>query len=173
MPPDQATSLLKARLEIAVEDLRYDDPKVDAWERVTKKIVERTFGERSQNANHFAVTLSYARQSEDEKQAWHVQHIKEKKDLLRAFIEELEIIPPFHPHNPDYQSSNGLSTRHERAARRMTGLIHWLVVSWSRTDKCSRPRIEGRPREITPSISLSLDKAQGRNSRRLYRIHDA
>ena len=102
MPPDQATSLLKARLEIAVEDLRYDDPKVDAWKRVTKKIVERTFGERSQNANHFAVTLSYARQSEEEKQAWHVQHIKEKKDLLRAFIEELEIIPPSQPHNPDY-----------------------------------------------------------------------
>ncbi len=103
MPPDQATSLLKARLEIAVEDLRYDDPKVDAWERVSKKIVERAFGERSQNANHFAVTLSYARQSEDEKQAWHAHHIKEKKDLLRAFIEELEIIPPSYPRNPDYR----------------------------------------------------------------------
>jgi pyrimidine deaminase RibD-like protein len=101
LPPDQAISLLKARLEIAVEDLRHDDPKVDSWERVTKKIVERAFGERSQNANYFAVTLSYARQSEEEKQAWHEQHFKEKKDLLRAFIEELEIIPPQHTQDSD------------------------------------------------------------------------
>jgi pyrimidine deaminase RibD-like protein len=102
LPTAEAISLLKARLELVVEDLRHDDPNVDTWERVTKKIVERTFGERSQNASHFAVTLSYARQSDAERQAWHAQHIKEKKDLLRAFIEELEIMPPLHTQNPDY-----------------------------------------------------------------------
>ena len=98
---DQAISLLRTQLEEPMEDLRHDDPEVEGWERITLSIVERTFGERSRNANHFAVTLSYARQSEEEKKAWHVKHIREKKVLIRAFIKELEIIPPHRPHLPD------------------------------------------------------------------------
>jgi len=96
--PEHAIQLLRAQLQEAVETLRHDDPDVNGWERVTLKIVERTFGERSRNVNHFATTLSYARQSDEEKQAWHVEHIKSKKGLLRAFIKELEIIPPHLPH---------------------------------------------------------------------------
>jgi hypothetical protein len=95
--PEQAISLLRTQLQEAVENLRHDDPDVDGWERVSLKIVERTFGEHSVNANHFAATVSYAQQSDEEAQVWHVEHIKSKKGLLRAFIKELEIIPPHRP----------------------------------------------------------------------------
>ena len=98
LPPDQALSLLRTQLEQTVEHLRHDDPDVDAWERVTLAVVERTFGEHSRNANHFATTLSYARQTDEEAQTWHLEHINSKKGLLRAFIKELEVIPPQRPH---------------------------------------------------------------------------
>ena len=94
LPPNAAISLLRAQLEEPIEDLRHDDPGVDSWERVTLSIVERSFGEHSRNTKHFVVRLSEARQSDAEKQAWHVKHVREKKGLLRAFIEELEILPP-------------------------------------------------------------------------------
>lgn len=94
LAPDQATSLLRTQLAEAVENLRHDDPAVDAWERVSLTIVERTFGEHSRNANHFATTVSYARQTDAERQAWHLDNIRSKKGLLQAFIKELEIIPP-------------------------------------------------------------------------------
>ena len=97
LSPDQAVPLLRTRLGEAVENLRHDDPAVDAWERVTLKIVERTFGEHSRNANHFATTVSYARQTDEEAQAWHIENIKSKKGLLHSFIKELEIIPPQRP----------------------------------------------------------------------------
>lgn len=92
LPPDQALSLLRTQLRQAVEQLHDDDPEVDAWERVTLKIVERTFGDHSRNANHFATRISYARQTDEEAQAWHVEHIKSQKGLLHAFIKELEVI---------------------------------------------------------------------------------
>jgi hypothetical protein len=94
---EQAISLLRTQLQQGVESLRHDDPEVDAWERVTLKIVERSFGEHSRNANHFATTVSYARQSDEEGQASHVDNIKSKKGLVQAFIKELEIIPPQRP----------------------------------------------------------------------------
>lgn len=92
---DEAIRLLRVQLGDHVESLRFHDANVEAWERVTQKIVDRAFGEQSRNAKHFAVTASYARQSDDEKQAWHMQHISEKKTLLHAFIKELEISPLF------------------------------------------------------------------------------
>ena len=97
LSPDEAIRLLRAQVQEAVENLRHDDPDVDGWERVTQRLVERTFGEHSRNANHFGTTLSYARQSEEEAQVWHIGHIKSKKAMLRAFIKELEIIPPSRP----------------------------------------------------------------------------
>lgn len=95
---DEAIRLLRIQLDENVESLHHDDPNVEAWERVTQTIVDRTFGEQSRNSKHFAVTLSYARQSDDEKQAWHVQHIHDKKAMLLAFIKELMIIPPHRSH---------------------------------------------------------------------------
>jgi len=97
LAPDQAISLLRTQLAEAVENLHHDDPAVDAWERVSLTIIERTFGEHSRNANHFATTVSYARQTDAERQAWHVDNIKSKKGLLQAFIKELEVIPPQRP----------------------------------------------------------------------------
>lgn len=97
LAPDQAISLLNAQLAEAIEDLRHDDPAVDAWERVSLAIVERAFGQHSRNARHFVTTVSYARQTDQQRQAWHLEHIKSKKGLLRAFIKELEIIPPQQP----------------------------------------------------------------------------
>jgi hypothetical protein len=95
--PEQAIPLLRTQLQEAVEALRHDNPDVDGWERVTLTIVERTFGEHSRNANHFATRLSRARQSDEEAQAWHIENIRSKKGLLRAFIKELEIIPTARP----------------------------------------------------------------------------
>ena len=92
LPPDQALSLLRTQLQEPVENLRHDDPDVDAWERVTLTVIERTFGEHSRNANHFATTVSYARQTDEETQTWHVENIKSKKGLLHSFIKELEVI---------------------------------------------------------------------------------
>jgi pyrimidine deaminase RibD-like protein/heat shock protein HspQ len=101
LSPENAIPLLRAQLQEAVETLRHDDPDVDGWERVTQTIVERTFGEHSKNANHFACRLSNARQSDEEAQAWHIGNIKSKKGMLRSFIKELEIIPPQQPQVQD------------------------------------------------------------------------
>jgi hypothetical protein len=95
--PEQAIPLLQTQLQEPVENLSYDDPDVDGWERVTLKIVERTFGEHTRNANHFLSSVSRQYESEEEAQEAHVQHIGSKKGLLRAFIKELEIIPPRRP----------------------------------------------------------------------------
>jgi hypothetical protein len=95
--PEQAIPLLHAQLEEPVEDLRHDDPGVDGWERITLKIVERTFGEHTRNANHFVASVSYPHETEEEAQDAHVQHINGKKGMIRAFIRELEIIPPARP----------------------------------------------------------------------------
>lgn len=94
IPPEQALPKLRAQLQEPVEDHRHDDPEVETWERVTLALIECTFGEHSRNANHFATTLSYARQTDEEAQAWHLDNIKSKKSLLRAFIRELEIVSP-------------------------------------------------------------------------------
>jgi hypothetical protein len=95
--PEQAIPMLRAQLGEAVETLRHDDPDVDGWERITLKIVERAFGEHTRNANHFVCSVSYPHHSEEEAQDAHLQHIASKKGLLRAFIKELEIIPPHRP----------------------------------------------------------------------------
>src|SRR5258708_3360033 len=95
--PDQAIPLLRTQLEEPVENLRYDDPGIDGWERVTLRIVERTFGEHTRNANHFVCSVSYPHETEEEAQDAHVQHINAKKGMIRAFIKELEIIPPSRP----------------------------------------------------------------------------
>jgi len=95
--PEQAIPMLHAQLEEAVETLRYDDPDVDEWERITLRIVERTFGEHKRNANHFVGSVTYPHHSDEEAQVAHAQHIASKKGLLRAFIKELEIIPPHRP----------------------------------------------------------------------------
>jgi hypothetical protein len=42
--PEQAIALLRKQLDVPVEKYRHDDPRIDGWERVTLKIVERTFG---------------------------------------------------------------------------------------------------------------------------------
>jgi len=89
--------MLRAQLEEAVETLRYDDPDVEGWELITLKIVERAFGEHTRNANYFVCSVSHQHQSEEEAQEAHVQHIASKKGLLRAFIKELEIVPPHRP----------------------------------------------------------------------------
>jgi pyrimidine deaminase RibD-like protein len=91
---EEAIRLLQKELDDNVESLRHDDARVETRRRVTQKIVNRAFGEKSQNAKQYAVTLSYARQPDEEKQAWHVQHIREKKTMLHAFIKELEVILP-------------------------------------------------------------------------------
>ncbi len=95
--PAQAIPLLRSQLEEAVEKLRHDDPDVDAWERVSLSVVERTFGKHTRNANHFGCSVRNPHDTEQSAQEAHVKHIDSKKGMLRAFIKELEIIPPFRP----------------------------------------------------------------------------
>lgn len=95
--PEQAIAMLRAQLEEPVEALRYDHFDVDAWERITLRIVERAFGEHTRNANHFVCSVSHGHYTEEEAQEAHIQYIASKKSLLRAFIKELEIIPPHRP----------------------------------------------------------------------------
>jgi len=97
LSPEQAIPRLQTQLEEQVEDLKYDDPDVDGWERITLTIVERTFGKNSRNANHFGSSVFFPRETEEEAQDAHVQEIKSKKGMIRAFIKELEIIPPTRP----------------------------------------------------------------------------
>ncbi len=101
LPANEAIRLLQAQLDDNVESLSHDDARVEIWRRLTQKIVSRAFGEGSQNAREYGVIVSYARQSDEEKQAWHVQHISEKKIMLRAFIKELEILSPHRPQAED------------------------------------------------------------------------
>jgi hypothetical protein len=95
--PEQAIAMLRAQVEEPVETLRYGHSDVEAWERIALRIVERAFGEHTRNANHFVCSVSHAHHTEEEAQEAHVQHIASKKSLLRAFIKELEIIPPHRP----------------------------------------------------------------------------
>lgn len=160
LPTDQAISLLRAQLQEPVEDLHHDDPEVDSWERVTQRIVERAFGERSKNANHFAATLSYARQSENEKQAWHANHIREKKGLLRAFIKELEIIPPHHPQPQDDRFARMAveearkSAAEDDRAHPMVGCV--VVKDGQLLGKAHRGEMEGNHAEF-----IALEKKLG------------
>jgi hypothetical protein len=101
--PEQAIPLLDTQLKEAVEALRHDDSEVDVWEAVTLKVVERTFGEHSREAKQFVATLSYAGQSDEKAQAWHIENIRSKKILLRAFIKTLELIPAHPTHDEDHR----------------------------------------------------------------------
>jgi len=51
--PEQAIPMLQAQLQEGVEILRHHDVDAYAWEEITLKIIERTFGEHSRNAGHF------------------------------------------------------------------------------------------------------------------------
>ena len=127
--PEQAIPLLRAQLQEAVETLRHNDPDVDGWERVTLSIVERTFGDHSRNARHFAVKVSKARQSDKEAQAWHIENIQSKKGMLRAFIKELEILSPHRPPDDDVRFAQMAvdearqSTAEDERAHPMVGCV--------------------------------------------------
>ena len=95
--PEQAIPLLRTQLQKQAENIRHDDPDAEAWEQVTLKIVERTFGENSLEAKRFIFSFGRVHHSEEEAQEAHVQYIASKKALIRTFIEELEIIPPHRP----------------------------------------------------------------------------
>jgi hypothetical protein len=95
--PEEAISLLRSQLAEPIENLRHDDPDVDGWERITLTIVEQAFGKHTRNANHFGSSVSYPHETEEEAQDAHVRDVAIKKGMLRAFVKELEIIPPARP----------------------------------------------------------------------------
>jgi pyrimidine deaminase RibD-like protein len=163
LPPNEAISLLRAQLEEPIEDLRHDDTEVDSWERVTLSIIERAFGVRSRNANHFVVTLSYARQSDEEKQAWHVNHIREKKGLLRAFIKELEILSPHRPQTEEDRFARMAVEEARKSAfedKRPHPLVGCVVVKNGQViAKSHRGEIDGNHAEF-----IALEKKLGDNA---------
>jgi hypothetical protein len=95
--PEQAIQMLETQLGKMPERLHHGDPDAYSWEEITLKIIERSFGEHSRNANHFISSVSYALETDEEAQEQYVRHIQQKKAQVRQFIEELKIIPPHRP----------------------------------------------------------------------------
>ncbi|MGC1782717.1 MAG: deaminase [Acidobacteriaceae bacterium] len=158
--PEQAIPLLRAQLQKAVETLPHDNPDVDGWERVALGIVEGAFGKHSRNAKQFAVTFSKARQSDEEAQAWHIENVKSKKGMLRAFIKELEIIPPRRPQVQDDRFARMAvdearkSTAEDHRAHPMVGCV--VVKDGRVLATAHRGEVEGNHAEF-----IALEKKLG------------
>jgi hypothetical protein len=95
--PEHAIQMLQTQLDKMPEKLHHHDPDAYTWDEITLKIIERSFGEHSRNANHFGSSVSYTPETDEEAQEQYVRHIQHKKAQLRQFIEELRIIPPHRP----------------------------------------------------------------------------
>jgi pyrimidine deaminase RibD-like protein len=159
----EAITLLRVQLQEAVETLRHNDPDVDGWERVTLAIVEAAFGEHSRNAKHFAVTLSKARQSDEEAQKWHIENIKTKKGMVRAFIKELEILSPHRPHLEDDRfmrmavDQARMSAAEDERAHPMVGCV--VVKDGKVIATAHRGEIKGRHAEFIALEEKLRDEA--------------
>lgn len=95
--PEQAIHMLQGQLAKMPEELHHSDPDAYTWDEITLKIIERSFGEHSRNADHFGLSVSYALETDHEAQQQYVHHIQRKKAQIRQFIQELEIVPPHRP----------------------------------------------------------------------------
>jgi len=112
LPPQQATPLLRRQIERMddLQRLRYNDPKIDAWQSTTLAILEAAFGcpngEDHSNTTQFKLSgfgsYSYVGMPEQEHQDDYRRSLNERKPLLDAFIEQLnDLAPPAARAAPD------------------------------------------------------------------------
>jgi hypothetical protein len=100
----RAIALIKRQIERLDEivKLRWNDPKIDAWESTTENILNDTFGmpggERHRNTEEFALNdgrgYSYAGMPDIEFQNNFLSAQQRRRALLEAFIEQLEDLAP-------------------------------------------------------------------------------
>ena len=91
MHASRAIDLLQTQTADPIENLRHDDPGVYEWETITHRILEEAFGPKHRNVNHFVFTVSYSGLTEEEQQQQHVEWVRQKKGMLRAFVKELQM----------------------------------------------------------------------------------
>lgn len=97
--PPQGISLLERQLERIEEvlKLRFDDPKVDAFENTTVNILHSVFGkpdgENHENTYEFRYGCSgpiWVNMDDQDLQESHIKKFEKRKALLVAFIEQLK-----------------------------------------------------------------------------------
>jgi TIR domain len=92
---DRAIQLLEGQIAEPIDNVRHDDPKAYEWEHITHRILTEAFGEHHRNANHFITTVSYSGLTDEENQEQHVRWVRDKKNMLRTFVRELQMFPEF------------------------------------------------------------------------------
>jgi len=93
MDAKRAIDLLRAKIAEPIERLRYDDPRVEAWESTTLRIIEEAFGAHQRQAAHFVSRVTQMGQTPAYYQREHQQWARDKKGMLQGFISELEMFP--------------------------------------------------------------------------------
>ena len=99
----RAIEMLRAQIAEPVEGFPHNDPGVYEWKMITHRILTEAFGPHNRNANHFIATVTCSGLSDEEYQARHVEWVREKKGMLRAFIKELQMF-----HQPSQSSSEAI-----------------------------------------------------------------
>jgi uncharacterized protein (TIGR02391 family) len=103
LQPHQATILLQRQLAQLEEimSLHHGDPKIAAWESTTVSILDGAFGkpngeheERTREFDRACDHVSYGGMPDSEYQEYHVEGHKTRRELLRAYIDQLQILAP-------------------------------------------------------------------------------
>ena len=100
MQPQQVVPLLRRQLERLEElmGVRYDDPKIDAWESTTVNILNAAYGQAHSNIDNFQYAHSgepiYVGMSDPEIQRDYLLIQQKRKALLEAYIEQLQDLAP-------------------------------------------------------------------------------
>lgn len=103
MQPHQAIPLLRRQYDRAEQliELRFDDPKIDAWTSTTTNILEQVYGKPNgeDHANTGKVRFAqggplYINMPDSEIQKLFVAQTKKRQALLEAFIEQLQDLAP-------------------------------------------------------------------------------
>jgi uncharacterized protein (TIGR02391 family) len=103
LQPHQAIELLRRQLGQLEEiiQLHHSDPRIDAWESTTTSILDGAFGkpngDQDARTRKFARAcdhVSYAGMPDSEYQEYHIDGHKNRRALLQAYIDQLEILAP-------------------------------------------------------------------------------
>lgn len=101
--PQRAISLIRQQIERLerLKGLPDNDPEITKWEATTRGILDAAFGYREGGMSEEAMRVVYASggdeymgMSEEESQHSHVRRQEQRKALLEAHIERLELLAP-------------------------------------------------------------------------------
>jgi uncharacterized protein (TIGR02391 family) len=105
LPPEQAIALIRRQLDRLNEigTLRYDDPRIDAWESTTRDVLDKAFGKPNGVSSQKTRDVLSARGGDiwinmpnSAIQQNHIIKSNNRKALLEAYIEQLQdgLTPP-------------------------------------------------------------------------------